>query len=776
MRYKEIKPLQEQNLFEINMSPKSLEQLASKISARAGLEFEMIVPNAENSNSDDYESEPDYEMDESVSDIDDAVRFFFEGDYNSRDDVDRLRRDMMRDYEGWYNDKIGERWDDDGEQYLTDYIRDNVSSDEWEREGEDEEAAFEEFVNEQWKNRGRYYDDAREEFEQEYGDDYGQSEWLEYENINTMMDVEDNYNITWPYTTNANDGSSGRTTAEVADSFDNYLGRGVKVGGYHSVNRNTSAYIVEPDGSLEPDDSDDAGLEFVSPPLTIPEMIEDLKKVAAWAEDEGCYTNDSTGLHMNISVENFDKENIDYIKLAVLCGDEYILKEFGRMGNTYAASAIGKVKDIIKHKPERARELLDQMKSHLEQGADKAVESTTRNIHGNYTNKYTSINLKDNRIEFRSPGGDWLGEYRKDPGKLVNTMLRFVVALDAAMDPNKYRKEYLTKLYKLLNPKGQQDEYGEMIEQFAKYVTGVGGAPEQVVKNFRRLATYALQQGRKATVGEPQAAEPDNPNYVGIRSSVNRDQFQRDADGNVLRFPSVAAALSYIRSNGLPEPEWRISDLNMVEPELLRRTPVIRDTPAFDQRQLSYEVFDREDPEQNTIEVIHGTINQIVAKLDLMSRIRNIPRTRLGIRNIGHTATGPEAGSGHLYNIFRGMDTSSVVDTFMARNDQEAIERLSQYQQAHPGGEYNVGPAPGAGANTPAANSSPQQPGPPGQASASNGVPLWEVYERDSGRVVFTFPDHNQQSAWSTAQAWARANVEPAEFSNFSLRPKMYAQ
>ena len=715
MRYKEIKPLQEQNLFEINMSPKNLEQLASKISARAGLEFEMIVPNAENKDNDDYESEPDYEMDESVSDIDDAVRFFFEGDYNSRDDVNRLRRNMMSDYEDWYNDKLGDRWDADGEDYLRDWIENNVGKDEWVQEGEDEEAAFEEFVNEQWKNRGNYYEDAREEFEQEHGDDYGQSEWLEDNNLNTMMDVESNYNITWPYTTNANDGSSGRTTAEVADSFDNYLGRGVKVGGYHSVNRNTSAYIVEPDGSLEPDDSDDAGLEFVSPPLSIPEMIEDLKKVAAWAEDEGCYTNDSTGLHMNISVENFDKENIDYIKLAVLCGDEYVLNEFGRMGNTYAASAIGKVKDIIKHKPERARELLDKMKSHLEQGADKAVESTTRNIHANYTNKYTSINLKDNRIEFRSPGGDWLGEYRRDPGKLVNTMLRFVVALDAAMDPQKYRKEYLTKLYKLLNPKGQKDEYGEMIEQFAKYVTGVGGAPEQVVKDFRRLATSALQQGRKGTVGEPQQPQAAEPQQTAAQ--------QADA-----------------------------------------------------QIQRSYEVFDREDPEQNTIEVIHGTMNQIVAKLDLMSRIRNIPRTRLGIRNIGHTATGPEAGSGQHYNIFRGIDTSSVVDTFMAPNDQEAIARLAQYQQAHPGGEYNVGLAPGAGTVTTDANSSPQQPGPPGQASAANGVPLWEVYERDSGRVVYTFPDHNQQSAWSTAQAWLRANAEPAEFSNFSCRPKMYAQ
>ena len=561
------------------MSPRSLEQLAAKISARAGLEFEMIVPNAENTNSDDYESEPDYDSDESCYDIDDAVRFFHDGDFNSRNDVNRLRDSMMEDYEEWFSSKLRNSWAKDGEEYLREWIKHNVDEGEWNDPdigGPDADAdtRLDIFANDAWKNESSYYDDAREEFEQERGDDLGQSEWLEDARLYSMSDIENRYQIvTWPHWTTVDNGGDGRTAAEVADSFDNYLGRGVKVGGYHGVDRNTSAYIVEPDGSLDPDDSDDTGLEFVSPPLSIPEMIADLKKVADWAEAEGCYTNRSTGLHMNISVSNFNRDNIDYIKLAVLCGDEYILKEFGRMSNTYCASAIGKVRDRIKQDPAQAQALLDQMRSHLQQGADQAVESTTRNIHPNYTQKYTSINLKDNRIEFRSPGGDWLGEYRKDPGKLVNTMLRFVVALDAALDPEKYRKEYLTKLYKLLNPKGQRDEYGDMIEQFARYVTGMGGAPEQVVKDFRRLSLQTLK--------------------------VNK-------------------------------------------------------------------------------------------------------------------STGPQA------------------------------------QQP--------------------AQQEPQQ---PRQATAANGVPLWEIYERDSGHVVHTFADHNQATAWATAQSWLRTHAESAAASNFSCRPKM---
>jgi hypothetical protein len=62
--------------------------------------------------------------------------------------------------------------------------------------------------------------------------------------------------------------------------------------------------------------------------------------------------------------------------------------------------------------------------------------------------------------------------------------------------------------------------------------------------------------------------------------------------------------------------------------------------------------------------------------------------------------------------------------------------------------------------------------GDPVQARASNGVPLWEVYERESGHVVHTFADHDQTSAWATAQAWLRS-ISAEDPSKFSCRPKM---
>ena len=64
--------------------------------------------------------------------------------------------------------------------------------------------------------------------------------------------------------------------------------------------------------------------------------------------------------------------------------------------------------------------------------------------------------------------------------------------------------------------------------------------------------------------------------------------------------------------------------------------------------------------------------------------------------------------------------------------------------------------------------------GDPVQATAQNGVPMWEVYERDSGHVVHTFADHDQTSAWATAQGWLRG-INAEDPSLFSCRPKMSA-
>jgi hypothetical protein len=135
---------------------------------------------------------------------------------------------------------------------------------------------------------------------------------------------------------------------------------------------------------------------------------------------------------------------------------------FGRSGNTYAKSAMGKIKSALKQKPEAAAQIMDLMKQGLDGAATKA-------IHTGITDKYTSINTKTGYIEFRSPGGDWLDS---NFANIENTLLRFTVALSAAINPEAYRKEYLTKLYKLLS-EGMADKSDvNVIQLFSNYSAG----------------------------------------------------------------------------------------------------------------------------------------------------------------------------------------------------------------------------------------------------------------------------------------------------------------
>ena len=478
MRYKQIKPLLEQTLMEINMSPTSLRQLASKINARAGMEFEMIVPNVKIDGSDDFESEPDYENDEPTGSIRNIRGFFHDGDHNSRRDVDNLVEELEQEFYEWRQERMDEEWASDGREFFEQWVRNNVSDDEWitGEDDEDEDESFSKFVDREWEAQDRHYTDAYNEFVEDHEGDYDDGDWLNAVDYNYMSNIAGSFDINWPYWTEYQGDDDGMAVENIADDFSGAIGRPVNHStDYHGASREEGTYVVEPDGSLEGADNDDGGLEFVSPPLPIAELLSDLQKVKRWAKRRGCYTGADygTGLHINVSVDGWAGiENLDYVKLAILLGDEYVLQQFQRQSNNYCKSALGLVKDAIKKNPLTAKELLEKMKTHMNTAASKL-------IHTGITNKFTSINTKDGYVEFRSPGGDWLNEFED---KIEPTLLRFVVALDAAVHEDKYKQEYQKKLYKLLAPSGDKST----IEYFAKYVAG--DLPKAALKSFVRQA------------------------------------------------------------------------------------------------------------------------------------------------------------------------------------------------------------------------------------------------------------------------------------------------
>lgn len=461
---------------EVKMSPGALQKWASSEASSGmlmGIEFELYVPGAA-SDDGDYDGDPDYDADEQVYDIDDIARFF-ESTELAREVTNRLNSEYNEWLDDAISDAVEQAFDEDE---LIDRIRDEFPvedfydeaksqlEDEEENEEVDDseiekraEELKEDAVYQCIRMQDRTYWSVREEYEDELrGDaDVSENDWLRDIGVRYASDAEREFGLSWPYYQRG--GSDEPDVDAVADSLQSALGVPVKAStSYHSLTRDATNWLVEPDSSLDsPNDFEDAGVEIVSPPMPVNTMLSEMNRLWQWAKDTGCYTNRTTGLHMNISVPDFSVDRLDYIKLALFMGDQYILVEFNRIANNYCKAATSVIKQ--RATDEKVQEVLALMRTKLNTDVSKI-------IHAGFTDKYTSINTHAGYVEFRGPGGDWLS---KSPEQLSATALRLAQALSIACDENAYKNEYAKKFYKLVAP---SDSNNDTVKLFAKYTAG----------------------------------------------------------------------------------------------------------------------------------------------------------------------------------------------------------------------------------------------------------------------------------------------------------------
>lgn len=199
------------------------------------------------------------------------------------------------------------------------------------------------------------------------------------------------------------------------------------------------AWVIEPDSSIE-GRGYAVGIELVSPPLPLTKALKALNEVITWMRSVGAETNDSTGLHINISVPNM--KQIDLVKLALFMGERHVLQQFQREDNTYTKSQIVAMLDYLKDEKEVSTKNVEALISRLNSWAIA-------------NDKYFSFNptkLKTHEyIEFRAAGG----EYDADPSKIKTTVMRFVTVLAVACDRSAYRTQYLKKLISLVSPENK---------------------------------------------------------------------------------------------------------------------------------------------------------------------------------------------------------------------------------------------------------------------------------------------------------------------------------
>jgi len=400
-----------------NLKKFALTQAVSNM--RAGFEAELILPGEYN---EDGESELDFDRDEPISQwhlsLGDIQDFFSEDSPRAR-----VFSTIEEEYHSWASEKASE-WIEDQIQERIDYLQ-----------GEDEELNDEDARQQAW-------DELYTEFYQDLdSNDASMKDWCNDQGWEYYSDIYNNFSLSWPHHKNMS--GFANEVNNYAYTLQKLVGGQVEVNDeYHSESKNTTSWYLEPDPSISPDKEGYMGVELVSPPMPVLTMLNQLKKVLAWASDNGGFTNSTTGFHVGVSLAGLTTANVDYVKLALFLGDQYVLQQFGRAANTYTKSSIHLVQKAAARKDMHDIAIdLDNMRRGL-------ITDAGRNILTRNSDKYFSINMKDKYIEFRSMGGDYMNQI----DMLTNTILRYIRAYAVACDPNAERQEYAKKLSKLLNP------------------------------------------------------------------------------------------------------------------------------------------------------------------------------------------------------------------------------------------------------------------------------------------------------------------------------------
>jgi len=262
-------------LTEYKASPNILISLASKINARVGIEFEMAVPNI--MVAPEVSSERDDIMDARCSSIDQIVEFFDEGMYNSREEIRNLRTELESSFDTWWQEECDKNWKNYGKQNSIEKFMATTNL-----EGDEKDLVEENLYDE----IGDEYTEIKDDwFSNEEDDkDINEVNWLVDVGLRWLSGVEEQYNLVWPYYIES-EGDLEPDLDRVSSLFSKNVAHVAFTSDtYHGTGRSDSGYSIEPDSSIETaNDETDAGLEFISPPMSFLSMNVDLAKIIAWA-------------------------------------------------------------------------------------------------------------------------------------------------------------------------------------------------------------------------------------------------------------------------------------------------------------------------------------------------------------------------------------------------------------------------------------------------------------------------------------------------------------
>ena len=427
--------------------------------------------------------------------------FMSSGDGPTMDAVEQYRDQMEEDDPQEFKNREADGWDDDN--WARDFI--NLEYD----------YEYQDFLREYASEDDTLIDEAVEECNNDYSmDDYVESEYY------SMSSFLDDFSYDYSRESEGN-------VEEVADElFNGWIKHYSKYDGYPDYGEygntyNIDGWSVETDSSIDADEG--AAAEIISPVFPNPrEMLKEMKSLFEWSEDN-FGTNNSTGLHVTMSWNGEPRagsKNVEpnKLKMALLLGDEYLLKQFGRLKNTYTKS---QYRQLLKYAEKMKRGDNDsflKLQSELERGISK--------------DKFSSIHFKgssdkdtDNElIEFRIAGGSDYNEMYQD---VVKAVVRYGTIMKAGYDDNAFRRDYINAVSRLMRKSQEVDP--ERAKEFDEIDSPIVDAAKEIASkdeyfDVLNLLNYSLDaMKRYQDLSKPGADKEWEKSIDDYREGTGRD-------------------------------------------------------------------------------------------------------------------------------------------------------------------------------------------------------------------------------------------------------------
>ena len=202
--------------------------------------------------------------------------------------------------------------------------------------------------------------------------------------------------------------------------------------------KGNTAYKIVNDTSVQ----GGTAYELITPPLRPSKALDVLEKTLNFISRYRV-TNSTTGLHVGISIK--DKlTKLNKLKLILFSDESLILKNFNRSNNIYTTPHLSHLSGIA------GNAIITKDLSNLNSEAIKELEKILMN--NIIIDKYKSINFKKLNldtpyIEFRMMGNDYADKLTT----IKDSIMRYLTAIDVAVDSTRAEDEYHTKLVRFIN-------------------------------------------------------------------------------------------------------------------------------------------------------------------------------------------------------------------------------------------------------------------------------------------------------------------------------------